>query len=185
MAPEKPKPDPASEEPEAPAEDTAEDSEAAVVTAQVPELEAERKRNDELMNRLKYLQADFENYRKRAARETEAVVKFANEALVARLLPVLDDFDAALAHLDAEASKGVRMLRENLLKALAAAGLEEIPADGKKFDPYVHDCIQQVPDAELEDGLVKEVVRRGYRLQDRILRPAQVTVVKNEGETHA
>lgn len=148
------------------------------------ELEAERKRNEELLSRLKYLQADFENYRKRVSRETEAVVKFANEALLARLLPVLDDFDAALAHLDGEESKGVRMVRDNMLQALRAAGLEEIPAEGQKFDPYVHDCIQQLPDPDLENGLVKEVVRKGYRLQDHILRPAQVTVVNNGGETH-
>jgi molecular chaperone GrpE len=148
------------------------------------ELEAERKRNEELTSRLKYLQADFENYRKRVSRETEAVVKFANEALLARLLPVLDDFDAALAHLDGEAVKGVRMVRDNLWKALHAAGLEEIPAQGQRFDPYVHDCLQQVPDADLEDEVVKEVVRKGYRLPDRILRPAQVIVVNNRGETH-
>jgi len=152
--------------------------------AVVSELEAERKRNEELVSRLTYLQADFENYRKRVSRETEAVVKFANEALLVRLLPVLDDFDAALAHLDGEASKGVLMVRENLWKALHAAGVEEILAQGQKFDPYVHDCLQQVPDPELEDDVVKEVVRKGYRLPERILRPAQVIVVNNRGETH-
>ncbi len=136
------------------------------------------------MTRLKYLQAEFENYRKQVARETEAVVKFANEALLARLLPVLDDFDAALLHLDGEASKGVQMVRENLWKALRAAGVEEIPAMGQTFDPYVHDCVQQVPDPKLGDGVVKEVVRKGYRLLDRVLRPAQVIVVNNRGETH-
>lgn len=154
-------------------------------TPPVSELEIERKRNEELLNRLKYLQADFENYRKRVSRETDAVVRLANETLVVRLMPVLDDLDAALQHLDGEAAKGVRMVQENLLKALRAAGLEEIEADGQKFDPYVHDCVEQVPDPEREDGTVKEVVRKGYRLQDRILRPAQVTVVKNRGETHA
>ncbi len=148
------------------------------------ELEAERKRNEELVSRLKYLQADFENYRKRVSREAEAVVKFATEALLARLLPVLDDLDAALAHSDGEQSKGVRMVRDNLLKALREAGLEEIPAEGQKFDPYVHDCVQQVPDPDGEDGLVKEIVRKGYRTQDRILRPAQVIVIRNGGETH-
>ncbi len=156
----------------------------AAAAPQPSELEAERKRNEELVSRLKYLQADFENYRKRVSRETEAVVKFANEALLNRLLPVLDDLDAALAHLDGEESKGVRMVRDNLLQALRAAGLEEIPADGQTFDPYVHDCVQQVPDPELGDGLVKEVVRRGYRVQEHVLRPAQVIVVNNRGETH-
>jgi len=179
--PPKPEPAPADEVPE-PADDVAEGS---AEPGEVSVLEAERRKNGELLTRLKYLQADFENYRKRVSRETEAVVRLANEALLVRLIPVLDDFDAALAHLDGEASKGVRMVHDNLLNALAAAGLEEIPAEGAAFDPYVHDCIQQVPDPAAKDGTVKEVVRKGYRLPDRILRPAQVIVVKNGGEPHA
>lgn len=178
-----------------PSEVPPDDAEAPAIPAAPPEpeprkskepseLEAERNRNEELLNRLKYLQAEFENYRKQVARETETVVKFANEALLARLLPVLDDFDAALGHLDGETSKGVGMVHDNLLKALRAAGLQEIPAEGMKFDPYVHDCVQRVPDLEREDGIVKEVVRKGYRIPDRILRPAQVIVVSNRGETH-
>lgn len=156
-----------------------------VETVPVAELEAEQKKSEELLSRLKYLQADFENYRKRVSRETEAVVKMANEALLVRLIPVLDDLEAALAHLDGEASRGVQMVYDNLRKALGAAGLEEIPAAGTGFDPYVHDCVQQVPDPELRDGTVKEVVRKGYRLPDRILRPAQVVVVKNGDEPNA
>jgi molecular chaperone GrpE len=158
---------------------------SAPKTVPLATLEAERKKGDELLSRLKYLQADFDNYRKRVSRETEAFVKLANEALLVRLIPVLDDFDAAIAHLDGEASKGVRMVHGNLLKALAEAGLEEIPADGATFDPYVHDCVEQVPDSALKDGTVKEVVRKGYRVPDRILRPAQVIVVKNGDEAHA
>ena len=165
---------------EAPAEE--QPKAAPAKTVPLAELEAERKRGDELLSRLTYLQADFENYRKRVSRETEAFVKLANEALLARLIPVLDDFDAALVHLDGEAAKGVQMVRANFLRALASAGLEEIPADGLAFDPYVHECIQQVPDSDAKDGTVKEVVRKGYRLPDRILRPAQVIVVSNRGE---
>ncbi len=178
--------EPTETKPEAaePGEEAPPPAETPAVTTETSELEAERKRNEELLSRLRYLQADFENYRKRVSRETEAVVKFANEALLARLLPVLDDFDAALAHLNGEESKGVRMVHDNMLKALGDAGLEEIPAEGQKFDPYVHDCVQQAPDPDREDGLVKEVVRKGYRVQDHILRPAQVTVVNNRGETH-
>ncbi len=168
------------------APDAGQPNAAPATTAPLAELEAERNRSEELLSRLKYLQADFENYRKRVARETEVVVKLANEALLVRLIPVLDDIDAALTHLDGEASKGVRMVHDNLLRALAAAGLEEIPAAaGVAFDPYVHDCVQQVPDANLRDGTVKEVVRKGYRVPDRILRPAQVIVVKNGGEPNA
>ncbi len=175
-------------EPSEPKEEAREPVEAQGAAPTKPDaaadLEQERKKNEELLSRLKYLQADLENYRKQVARDTEAIVKFANEALLARLLPVLDDFDAALAHLDGEASKGVKMVQDNLWKALHAAGVEEIPAKGQRFDPYVHDCVQQVPDPDQEDGVVKEVVRKGYRLPDRILRPAQVIVVKNGGETH-
>ena len=178
------KPEPSEADRESPESPEAAPPDGKAKTKAPSDLEIERARNEELMNRLKYLQADFENYRKRAARETEAVVKFANEALLVRLLPVLDDLDAALAHVDGEASRGIAMVRDNLFQALGAAGLEEIPAEGVKFDPYVHDCVQQVPDPAQEDGTVKEVVRKGYRLPDRLLRPAQVIVVKNRGETH-
>ncbi len=163
----------------------AEKAPAPSETEPASQLQEALQRNEELLNRLKYLQADFENYRKRASREGEALVRLANEALVARLLPILDDFDAALAHLNGEASKGMRMVYENLRTALQTVGLEEIAAEGQAFDPYVHDCVQQVEDSDLKDGVVKEVVRKGYRLQDRILRPAQVIVVRNGGEPNA
>ncbi|OGS46741.1 MAG: nucleotide exchange factor GrpE [Euryarchaeota archaeon RBG_16_67_27] len=149
------------------------------------ELEATRRERLDLFERLQYLQADFENFRKRTARDAEALVKVAHEALVARLLPVLDDFDAALASVQGDASKGLRMVHGNLLRALSEAGLQEIPAHGATFDPYVHDCIQWVPESGVPDGTVKEVVRKGYRLQDRILRPAQVIVVRNGGDSNA
>src|SRR5712692_8255241 len=83
-----------------------------------------------------------------------------------------------------KAGEGVRMVRENLARALHDAGLQEIPAKGRVFDPYEMDCIEQVPEPEGKDGTVKEVVRKGYRLHDRVLRPAQVIVVKNRGETN-
>ena len=159
-------------------------SEAPTADDLTRQLEAARREKEELFQRLQYLQADFENFRKRTARDTETILKFAHEALVARLLPVLDDFDAALAGVGGDSAKGLRMVYDNLVKALREAGLQEIPSEGQAFDPYVHDAVQRVPDPELEDGTVKEVVRKGYRLQDRILRPAQVVVVKNEGEAH-
>lgn len=144
-----------------------------------------RRKNEELVARLKYLQADFENYRKRTEREIESLVKFAHEVLLSRLLPVLDEMDSAVAALEGKSGDGVRLVRDNLVKALQEAGLQEIPAKGGPFDPYVHDCVQQVPDSGSKDGVIKEVVRKGYRLHDRILRPAQVIVVKNGGETNA
>ncbi len=151
---------------------------AADVLRLTRELEDARRRGEELQVRLQYLQADLENYRKRAEREMEFVVRNANEGLASRLLPVLDDLDAAVASVRGKAGKGIALLRENLLKALREAGLEEIPAKGAAFDPYLHECVQQVDDGALPDGQVKEVLRRGYRFRMKVLRPAQVVVVK-------
>ncbi|HEX9341381.1 MAG TPA: nucleotide exchange factor GrpE [Thermoplasmata archaeon] len=143
-----------------------------------------RRENEELLTRLKYLQAEFENYRKRAERDTETILKFAQETLLARLLPVLDELDAAVAKLDGRAGEGVRMVRGNLQKALQAAGLQEVPALGLPFDPYLMDCVQRVPDKGSREGVVKEVVRKGYRYHERVLRPAQVIVVNGGGEAN-
>ncbi|HYS73354.1 MAG TPA: nucleotide exchange factor GrpE [Thermoplasmata archaeon] len=140
-----------------------------------------RREKEELLTRLKYLQAEFENYRKRAERDTETILKFAHETLLARLLPVVDELDAAVARLEGTAGDGVRMVRDNLLKALREAGLQEIPARGLPFDPYLMDCVQRVRDKDSKEGVVKEVVRKGYRYHDRVVRPAQV-VVNGEGE---
>ena len=145
------------------------------------ELEETKRRSEDLLTRLQYLQAEFENTRKRAEREVEQAVRRANESLVARLLPVLDDLDAAVDHAKGKAGKGLALLRENVTKALHEFGLEEIPAAGVAFDPYVHECVQQTSDGSLPDGQVKEVVRKGYLFQKKVLRPAQVVVTKNEG----
>src|SRR3989441_10795742 len=134
-------------------------------TVQAPdEVEALRSENEQLLTKLKYLQAEFENYRKRADRDAETVVKFAHELLFSRLLPVLDEMDAAVAALDGKAGEGVRMVRDNLARALHDAGLQEIPAKGRGFDPYEMDCIEQGPEPEGKDGTVKEVGRKGDRL---------------------
>src|SRR3989449_10318689 len=133
-----------------------------------------RRQNEELLTKLKYLQAEFENYRKRVDRDAETVVKFAHELLLSRLLPVLDEMDAAVAAIEGKEGEGVRMVRDNLVKVLQEVGLQEIPAKGRVFDPYEMDCIEQVPDPEMKDGTVEAVVRKGYRHHDRVLRPAQV-----------
>ena len=160
-------------------------AEVVDVAQLVRELAEARMRGDELHARLQYLQADFENLRKRTERDMEAVVRNANEGLVSRLLPFLDDLDAAGASVRGRAGKGLAMLRDNLLRALRESGLEEIPATGATFDPYLHECVQQVNDAGATDGIVKEVVRKGYHFQGKVLRPAQVIVVKKEGEHDA
>ncbi len=172
-------PEPVVKEPSEPAKAPPEPAPADVARLE-RELADARKRGEELYARLQYLQADFENYRKRAEREVALVVRNANEGLVARLLPVLDDLDAAVAHVRGKAGKGLQMLRENMIKALGESGLEEIPAQGGPFDPYLQECVHQEHDDALPEGAVKEVVRKGYRLREKVLRPAQVVVVKKE-----
>src|SRR5438445_8305569 len=120
-----------------------------------------RRQNEELLTKLKYLQAEFENYRKRVDRDAATVVKSAHELLLSRLLPIVDEMDAAAALLEGKAGEGIRMVRDNLLKVLQEVGLQEIPAKGRVFDPYEMDCIEQVPDPELKDGIVNAVARSG------------------------
>src|SRR5256712_7604154 len=167
-------------------EDEARDATVPESTETTPpdELAELRRQNEELLTKLKYLQAEFENYRKRVDRDAATVVKFAHEFLLSRLLPIVDEMDAAVAALEGKAGEGVRMVRDNLVKALQEVGLQEIPAERPVLDPYEMDCIEQAPDPEMKDGAVKAGVGKGDRLHDRVLRPAQVIVVKNRGETN-
>jgi len=144
------------------------------------ELEDTRKRLEEVLTRLAYLQAEVENARKRAEREADQAVFYANEALVARLLPILDDLDAAVQSANGKEGRGLEMIRENVMNTLKEAGLEEIPAEGLPFDPYVHECVQLVVDESLSDGHVKDVVQKGYSFRKRVMRPARVAVVKHK-----
>jgi molecular chaperone GrpE len=138
-------------------------------------LEAER---DEYLNDLKRVAAEFENYRKRAARDQESLVARAHERLVKELLPVLDDLERALAaaeeHQEATLEEGVRLVHRELAGALAREGLAEIETNGH-FDPHVHEALLSQPSSE-EEGSVIEVVQKGYRLGDRVLRPARVVI---------
>jgi molecular chaperone GrpE len=138
-------------------------------------LEAER---DEHLNDLKRVAAEFENYRKRVARDQESLVARAHERLVKELLPVLDDLERALAaaedHEEATLEEGVRLVHRELAAALAHEGLAEIETNGH-FDPHVHEALLSQPSSE-EEGSVIEVVQKGYRLGDRVLRPARVVV---------
>ena len=148
------------------------------------ELDESRKHGEELLTRLAYIQAELENTRKRAERDMEQVVRYATEGLITQLLTILDDLDAAVASVHEDSRRGVALVRENLWKVLRESGLEEIPAAGKPFDPYLHEAIEQVNDDALTDGMVKEVIRKGYRFPIKVIRPSQVTVVKKEGEEH-
>ncbi len=153
---------------------------------QVEELKQRAAKADENWDRLLRTTADFDNYRKRAAREKQDAIKFANEGLLEKLVPVLDSFDMALAAADnaqgdsAQSLKaGIGMVYQQLKSALANAGLEEIEATGKPFDPNLHEAVSQQETADLPEGQVVQQLRRGYKLKERLLRPATVVVSKS------
>jgi molecular chaperone GrpE len=127
---------------------------------------------------LKRLAAEFDNYRKRVAREQEALSARATERLVKELLPIVDDLERALEaaeqHEEAKLEEGVRLVQRQLASVLEREGLVEIETNGK-FDPHVHEALLAKPD-EAEEGSVIEVLQKGYRLGDRVLRPARVAV---------
>jgi len=148
---------------------------------QVAALEAER---DERLNDLKRVAAEFENYRKRVARDQESLVARAHERLVKELLPVLDDLERALAaaeeHEEAKLEEGVRLVHRELAAALQREGLSEIDTDGQ-FDPHVHEALLSQP-SDAREGSVIEVVQKGYTLGDRVVRPARVVVAAPKPE---
>jgi molecular chaperone GrpE len=168
---------PLQEEPGSPAEDVGAGlAPPADLQKRVEELERER---DEYLDNLKRVAADFENYRKRAARDQQSLVTRAHERLVKELLPVLDDLERALQaaeeHEEAKLEEGVELVARSLRDALTREGLVEIETDGP-FDPHVHEALLSQPSEEEEEGSVIQVLQKGYRLGDRVLRPARVVV---------
>jgi molecular chaperone GrpE len=126
-------------------------------------------------------QADFENYKKRAAREKEEAVKYANSALLERLMPVVDNFELGLeaARGEGETSpvfSGMSMVLKQLMDFLTEQGLQPIDAAGQKFDPNLHEAIAHEPSDQIAEGIVIRQTRRGYRMKDRLLRPSSVVV---------
>ena len=142
------------------------------------QLTAER---DEYLADLQRIAAEFENCRKLAVRDQERVVAHANERLVRELLPVLDDLNRALEaadrHEEAALVEGVKLVEQSLRNTLTKEGLVEIETDGL-FDPHVHEALLAQPLDGAEPGSVLEVVQRGYRLGDRVVRPARVIVAE-------
>jgi molecular chaperone GrpE len=141
----------------------------------VEALQAER---DELFDRLQRLAAEFDNFRKRNARENAALAERANERLVKELIPILDDLgralEAATEHEEAKLEEGVRLVHRAMSDLLRKEGLAEIETAGK-FDPHVHEALLSQP-SDAEEGSVIEVVQKGYKLGDKVLRPARVVV---------
>ena len=134
---------------------------------------------EERLNQLKYLQADFDNYRKNFEKEKEKIIELANENLMKELLVVVDDLERALQSIENERNKeGLIMLHKNLVKALENHGLKKIEALGKKFDPHHHEALLTVK-SEKEEGMVVEELQPGYMLKSKIIRHSKVKVADN------
>jgi molecular chaperone GrpE len=162
-------------------EETTEAEASGEVEAPDPLAEALRE-SEQYKDRWLRLAAEFDNYKKRRSREFDALVQSANENLIRELLPVLDSVARALDHRadgeeDSEGFKqGVTMIMEQFPKALQRRGLSEIEAVGQPFDPNFHEALMQMSSDEHAEGLVMAVVERGYRLGDKVIRPARVVV---------
>src|SRR5438094_8015825 len=132
-------------------------------------------------------QADFENYKKRSAREKEEAIKYAKRSLLERLVAIIDNFELGLEAAKGESGQspiysGMTLVLKQLKDLLAETGLQPIEAEGKKFDPNLHEAIAHEPSDQFPEGIVLRQTRRGYRLKDRLLRPSSVVVSSGPGK---
>jgi molecular chaperone GrpE len=156
-----------------------------LTSEQFEELKARAAKADEHWDRLLRTTADFDNFKKRAARERQDSIRFANEALMQKLITVLDNFEMAQAAVQnggagsvKSLQEGIAMIYQQLRAVLTDAGLEEVDATGKPFDPNFHEAVSQQESAEVPEGHVLQQLRKGYKLRERLLRPASVVVAK-------
>lgn len=141
-------------------------------------------RLEDTQQRMLRLQADFDNYKKRAAKEKEDLWNYASEEIVKELLPVLDNFERALSSLGEKGDnkdkvgyiQGVQMVYNQFIEVLKKEGLEEIPALGEPFDPNIHHAVAQESKDDCEDNFIIEVYQKGYKLKDKVIRPSMVKV---------
>jgi len=178
------------ENPAAPAETTSKQVEPVALTPeQIEDLKTRAAKADENWDRLLRTTADFDNFKKRAAREKIETAQYASFSLIQKLLPVLDHLEMALAAAQPAAApaddrrlasfqSGVTMIQQQLKSALVEAGLEEIDATGKPFDPNIHEAVSHQESAAAAEGNVLQQLRKGYKLKDRLVRPATVIVAK-------
>lgn len=143
--------------------------------------EVEKKLNseiEELKNQLLRLQADFVNYKNRTEREKSNSIILANEGLILKLLPVLDNFNRAFTHLNIEdeAIKGFVMIKEQFESILKTEMVEEIESDGAVFDPNLHNAVMTESKDGVESGIVLETFEKGYKIKDKVIRPSMVKV---------
>jgi molecular chaperone GrpE len=146
------------------------------------EVETLREERASLVDRLARLQAEFDNFRKRSVREQQEFRDYALAEALKSLLPILDSLDRALKTSEASVQdfrSGIDLIDKQFHDALAKLGVEPVPAEGEQFDPNVHQAVQMVDTAEVKDNQVIDELQRGYRIKDRLLRPAMVRVAHN------
>jgi len=169
---------PASDEQDGP-EPAAKQSESVVAESELQKLKAER---DMLYDRVARLQAEFDNARKRAAREQQEFRDFATADAIKALLPMFDSFERALQSPTTQPNEfriGIELIYKQMQDALSKLGVRPVPAKGERFDPRVHEAIEMVETSEIPDHQVIDELQRGYKLKDRLLRPAMVRVAQN------
>jgi molecular chaperone GrpE len=158
---------------------------STVTSEQLEDLKTRAAKADEHWDRLLRTTADFDNFKKRAAREKQEAIKYANLALIEKLMPVLDHVEMALASAQSgptdtaqSLQTGIAMILQQLKNTLTEAGLKEIDATGQPFDPNWHEAVSQQETTGTPEGHVVQQLRKGYQLHDRLLRPATVIVAK-------
>ncbi|HEY2437250.1 MAG TPA: nucleotide exchange factor GrpE [Solirubrobacteraceae bacterium] len=169
------------QEPEKGSEPEAEADHEAQLEHDLEELTAKASKADEYLELAQRTKADFENYRKRAARETAAAQERGIVKLALELLPAVDNLDRALAASDGSGDtetlvSGLKLVHAGAFAALARAGIEPYSPEGERFDPQFHEAVAQQPVEGVDPGTIVEVYQRGYRLGDSVLRPARVVV---------
>ncbi|MCJ7507521.1 MAG: nucleotide exchange factor GrpE [candidate division Zixibacteria bacterium] len=161
-----------------------EDTELNILRERLQKCEEE---NQELEDRLLRLAAEFDNYKKRTAREFGNLIRAANEDLIVDLLETVDNFCRAVESNEVKANhqsfcKGMEMIYAQLWEVLSSEGLEEIKAVGKKFDPNFHEAVGQIESDKYEEGTVAQEISKGYTLKGKVIKPAKVLVVKGKKE---
>lgn len=137
-----------------------------------------QKENEDLKNKMLRLQADFINFKNRVEREKSNSILLANESLILKFLPVLDNFDRAFKHLDIEDDvvKGFVMIKEQFKEVLKDENLEEIKSDGESFDPKFHNAVMTEKKEGIESGIILETFEKGYKIKEKVIRPSMVKV---------
>ena len=152
------------------------------------ELRAQAGKAAENWDKYVRLNADFDNFKKRAARERQDAIRYANESLLEKLIPVIDNFEMAMQAANSPQGgtvdalkQGVSMIATQLKSTLTESGLEEINATGQAFNPNFHEAVSQQESADVPEGHVLQQLRKGYKFRDRLVRPATVIVAKKAG----